>query len=302
MMKSDNPVHADRYSPDVFGDTPGRTNTRGLRTADVLSGALHFTTEDAIELALDEKWQGTEDWQRILDQALNREAAVVATKSAEFRLFADRLLHFDGFAHADSVEALNYYYWHMAIWSGPEGARLTIKDVEDPLWKRADITTQAGRILVEGIDRAIAALKKDRGTIDAKLGDVFRIGRGGQSWPIGGATIVPESLPHCKSPIDWDRYCVATLRAMTFGPLDKEGHRFPFLGSRVLRLVIFTNPIQSFTLHPFGQSPDPKSPHYNDQTRLASERKLRPEYFNKDELMKHVSSKEEIEVRIPPLH
>jgi len=55
-------------------------------------------------------------------------------------------------------------------------------------------------------------------------------------------------------------------------------------------LAIFTDPIQSFTLHNFGQSAHPESPHFVDQARLSSERRLKPVYFERSELMKHVTS------------
>jgi acyl-homoserine lactone acylase PvdQ len=298
-MMENSPLTADRYPVYIFGDTAGRTNTRGLRTVDVLSKAFHFTVEAAINLALDEKWHGTEAWQRILAQALNQNVALVATKPEPFRQFADRLLHFDGFAHSDSVAAMDYYYWQMAIWSGPEGSRMAIDAVDAPLWKGADIDPAAGRILLDGIDRAIAAMTREVGGIDAKLGDTFRIGRGGESWPIGGVSILPEGVPQCRVPIEWDRYCPVTVRAMTFGQKDAHGQRWPVIGSRVLRLVIFTNPIQTFTLHPFGQSQDPKSPHYNDQSQLSSEHRLKPGYFEKADLMKHLASTEVIQVPSP---
>jgi acyl-homoserine lactone acylase PvdQ len=297
-MMENSPLTADRYPSYIFGDTAGRTNTRGLRTLDVLSQAFHFTVKDAIDLALDEKWQGTEAWRRILAQALNQNTGLVASKPELFRRFADQLLHFDGFAHADSVAALDYYYWQIALWSGPEASRLTIDAVEGSLWTGTDINPAAGKILLDGIDRAIAAMVRERGSIDGEIGDVFRIGRGGESWPMGGVTIVPDSLDQCRQPIRWDRYCLVTVRAMTFGSPDAHGQRWPVGGSRVLRLVIFTNPIQTFTLHPFGQSENPKSPYYDDQARLSSERRLKPGYFEKAELMKHVVSTEAIEVRI----
>jgi acyl-homoserine lactone acylase PvdQ len=299
-MMENSPLTADRYPSYIFGDTAGRTNTRGLRTVDVLSKAFHFSVKDAIELALDEKWQGTEAWQRILAQALNQNAALVTSKPELFRNFADRLLHFDGFARADSMAALDYYYWQMAVWSGPADSRLTIDAVDEPLWKSTDIGPAAAKILLDGIDRAIAAMVKERASIDVRLGDVFRMGRGGESWPMGGVTILPESLPQCRAPIQWDRYCLATLRAMTYDKPDTNGqHLLPVIGSRVLRLVIFTNPIQTFTLHPFGQSENPKSPYYDNQARLSSEHRLKPGYFEKAELMKHLVSTEVIQVTPP---
>src|SRR5262249_33738756 len=70
MMAADPPVSADRYPADVFNDRPGRTNTRALRAIEVLSRSYAFTMDDAVDLALDEKWYRSEDWQRLLREAL----------------------------------------------------------------------------------------------------------------------------------------------------------------------------------------------------------------------------------------
>jgi acyl-homoserine-lactone acylase len=54
--------------------------------------------------------------------------------------------------------------------------------------------------------------------------------------------------------------------------------------------VIFSQPIQSFTSLNFGQSNRPNSPHFADQSRLMSERRLKPTWFYEADLMKHVES------------
>jgi len=39
------------------------------------------------------------------------------------------------------------------------------------------------------------------------------------------------------------------------------------------------------------------NPHsYSDQARLASERRLKPTYFNREDLMKHIESKQVLSV------
>jgi hypothetical protein len=80
------------------------------------------------------------------------------------------------------------------------------------------------------------------------------------------------------------------MRAFSVRP--KAGAIKPFrveFGSRLLRLIVFTRPIQSFTVHNFGQSDDPVSPHYDDQARLlTSLRKLKRIHFERDALQPHV--------------
>src|SRR5205085_6363129 len=124
----------------------------------------------------------------------------------------------------------------------------------------------------------------------------YRIGRGGASWPIGGVSLVPPNrgIPCSGAALR----CVITVRAMTLGKPDSLGLRWVELGSRLLRLVVFTNPIRSFSLHNFGQSSHLGSPHYADQARLSSERRLKPMYFDDRDLVGHITSTTELDVRL----
>jgi len=294
-MMEDCPLTADRYPSYIFNDEPNRTNTRGLRAVEVLSRDFHFTVEDAMELAQDEKWKGTEAWQTALHKALNENEDFVKKASPLYRRFADNILHFDGHARAESVAALNYLYWRSTIWSMPGLSDKEREALMDPLWEKAELTPEQGKLLVKAVDLAVEHMLKEHGTIDLRYGDIHRIGRGGKSWPLGGGGLMPVNSLACA----YTMKCIFTLRAMTFSDPDEHGYRFPWLGSRCLRLVIFTDPIQSFTLHLFGQSSHPDSPHYTDQARLASERRLKPTYFYKEDLLKHVVSQKTIDIVLP---
>ncbi len=60
------------------------------------------------------------------------------------------------------------------------------------------------------------------------------------------------------------------------------------------------DPLQSWSLHNYGQSSDPASPHYDDQAReLVSKGRLKSMYFRTEELRGHVRSSKTLVVRIP---
>jgi acyl-homoserine lactone acylase PvdQ len=113
---------------------------------------------------------------------------------------------------------------------------------------------------------------------------------------VGGVALAPDDKRLCESLASWNLVCVHTLRAFTAGPPDSTGLRYAFIGSRLLRLTIFTDPIQSFTLHNYGQSGHPDSPHYDDQAKMSSRRELKPVLFDKPDLMKHVESEKVVVV------
>ena len=57
-------------------------------------------------------------------------------------------------------------------------------------------------------------------------------------------------------------------------------------------LTIFGTPLRSYSLIAFGQQwrNRPSDPHFNDQSRLSSERHLKPTLFERADLLRNVES------------
>jgi acyl-homoserine lactone acylase PvdQ len=70
-------------------------------------------------------------------------------------------------------------------------------------------------------------------------------------------------------------------------------------GSMATILMFFhKDGVRSFTVTPWGQNSDPKSPHYMDQgEKLYSKRQMKPTWWSEAELLKHVESKTVLEIR-----
>ena len=299
VMLEDSPLTADRYPPYIYNDTPGRRNSRGVRAVDVLSGAWDFTFDDAVELSLDEMWVGTAAWQDALRRALNADLDRVQAAPLHVRTLAARILGFDGHARQESRAAHAYLVWRERIFALPRPRRRGPRGPHsDPLWEKGGVPAEHLPRLLDALDATAAFMLDTYGSIDRTLGDVFRIGRGGRTWPLGGLSIVPPGAGGVGCALELT--CIFTLRAMsTFSPPDSLGLRHVQIGSRLLRLVQFTDPIRSYTLHNFGQSENPDSPHYVDQAQLTSERRLKPTYFDTAELMNHVVSTKVLDVSVP---
>ena len=69
---------------------------------------------------------------------------------------------------------------------------------------------------------------------------------------------------------------------------DKSG-RFVFDGGQVIPTVVeLTDPIQAWSIVPYGQSRRPESRHYADQAHLYSESRMRPAWHAWSQLRDHV--------------
>ena len=295
-MFDGSPLTRDRYPEYIYNDTPGRTNSRARRALEVLSSSVRFSVDDAVQLAVDDAWVDTGVWQDVLRRSLDRAPDRVRALTPAARQLADRILKFDGQARVDSKAALGFWYWRTTLLA-QAGAAGTMAVLEAARKPDQPLPDSIGIRVLAAIDGAVAAMTNE-GRTDATLGDVFRIGRPGErSFPLGGVALAPDDRRLCESLASWNLLCVHTLRAFTGGKPDSSGRRYAEIGSRLLRLTIFTKPIQSFTLHNFGQTSRKGSPHRDDQAELTSQRKLKPVLFEKSELMPHVKS--EIMLEIP---
>jgi len=272
MMKTQRTVDAKRYSFETFFDLSGFTNSGNQQTVEVLSAASAISRQDALDLALDEKWSGSEAGINALEHAINKDPSAIGSESAELRRFEDRIVHFDGFARKDSANALDYLYWRTAVGQGPDPDALAEKvEQHEELAAAQESALIAGAAPLRISSRYMGSLKPPWETSTGS--DVeARAGRsGGVKFRAGGEDLT-------------------TLRAMEAGSLDSQGRRWVWAGQRLPCLTIFSDPIQSFTSAPFRQSDHPHSTHYIDQARLASDHQLKPNYFNRSDLMKHVVS------------
>jgi acyl-homoserine lactone acylase PvdQ len=76
---------------------------------------------------------------------------------------------------------------------------------------------------------------------------------------------------------------------MSFRARLKDGRPRLTEGSRALRLVVFGEPLRTYSLHNYGQSDNPESPHYTDQARLlTSTGQMKEVPFTLEELLPSV--------------
>jgi acyl-homoserine-lactone acylase len=64
----------------------------------------------------------------------------------------------------------------------------------------------------------------------------------------------------------------------------RDGKWYANGGSSWLMLIEFSTPLKVFTIAPLGESDDPSSPHFADQTAMFSKQEMKPFPFADDEV------------------
>jgi acyl-homoserine lactone acylase PvdQ len=291
VLFADGNIDAAKYPADVFYDTNGRITTRGVRSLEFLSKAQKLSIDDAKAFVFDEKWTSAKPWQDALRYALKMHPKRLK-RDGPGRTLADRILAFDGFAHAESSAALNVYFWRDAAGKLLEEPRFA--SLKRMPWRQQQLTAEFRRAILDATITAADAQVKAVGSLDAPLGKLFRAAHGAKSWPLGGVSILPVADEACL----WQAgaQCDRAMRAYSFTPPNKAGERIASKGSQAPRLIVFGKSPQTWTLFAFGQQSTPGLPHADDQAPLFSRKELKPALLDHDELMQHVESKITLQV------
>lgn len=284
-------LNADDYPAYIWNDRfEQQFWDRAARANEVLSTSSTFSIDDAIDLALDEKWYATERWTAALKEAVARRGVAFDDGSEEARVL-QRLLSFDGHASKESVAALNSYFWRTAVVT-LAGSEL-LQTLQEEIAGGAPASKKVLELLLQAIPHSVVLMRERVGSVDRPYGDWFRLGRSPkQHYPIGGGPSMEWSdFNQCLLLQRPAFTCAFTQRAFASVGRTDDGRPLITHGSRALRLVVLGSEFRSYSLHNFGQSDDPNSSHWDDQAQqLSSGSKLRLLPFSFEELTGQVTA------------
>jgi len=253
------------YVPD------GRTwRGRGRRCFEVLPTLQNVTLEQARAFALDTYAPAGPIWAPALLAAYEAQKQHVADPDLSMKMMADAVRDWDYHVRKESVGATAIRYWreqyralHPEAFGENEayGAPKTAAEQLDA---------------VKALRAAADDLKQRFGSPLIPWGQLLRLRRGTLDLPLDGDVGFFGGL-EC-------------LRATGTQNKDQNG-RFVFDGGQVIPTVVeLTDPIQVWSIVPFGQSRRPESPHYADQAHLYSAGQMRPAWHAWSQLRDHVGS------------
>ncbi len=266
-------------SADYGPSRDGWINQRGARAIELLSQDSDVTVEEALAYAVDVQPYGYQRWLEVLGRAN-------ATESGELT----ELLGWDGQITRDSTAALKYYYWRTALDESEAGSG--IREIVDDHYAIAeqreprDIALNDAQLgaVREAWLAGLDTMRTQLGDTSQPWGRVFKTGRDGVGWPVGGG--------------GGDHLGLTTLRTMGYGAPNDNHERFGERGQTSTQIVVLSEPIQSWIYLPTGQSDRPDSPHYSDQAETVfADRELKPSWWLPEDLAGNIESRTELEAR-----
>jgi acyl-homoserine lactone acylase PvdQ len=145
-----------------------------------------------------------------------------------------------------------------------------------------------GRML-DALEETLSEMKTRYGTLDVKWGDITFVGRDGKLFACDGADFGNREKKN---------YTQTPMVTGTNDQPDVAGRFVARKGSSTIMLSFLKKEgIDSYSLVVWGQSGDPNSPHHVDQSeKLYSQRKFKPTWFKKDDLLKNLESEKTLTI------
>jgi acyl-homoserine lactone acylase PvdQ len=262
---------------------------RQRRFMDVLERAERFSAADAEALTFDVQIPDAEKWGPAIAAALTATGdSPDAASDPKRRRFLRELSQFDGKFAAKSAGVLFHYWLRSDLYR--EDAQ-TVDTLSDAVEAGRSLNEAQQRKLLQVVEYTYARLQSNPACdyFNKTFGDVHRIGRGEQDYP--GSAAVFETR---KQPL---QVGASPMVVSYFPKLSNPCQRRAFTGPRSAFTVTLGPQVHSFAVALWGASENPKSPHYNDQSRLASERRLRSNWFEPQELAAHITSSQLLSTR-----
>jgi acyl-homoserine-lactone acylase len=229
-------------------------NWRAQFSLELLSSTPRLTLAQAME----QKFNSTLVYaQRVKGDLV----AALRGRGERWRRVADLLEAWDDTTDADTRGAVLFEAW----WA--EYGKAVAAPFRVP-WNRAQpASTPTGLAdpdrAVEALERAVAKVEQAHGAIDVRWGDVHRARRGDLDLPVGGNTLAFQNLA----------YRVAD-----------DGRAVAVAGDTYVLAVEFSDPPLAYSLLPYSQSSNPRSPHFNDQLQLYVSEQFKRAWFTERDI------------------
>ena len=292
-MMPDSPFQLDASTPYLFASRDhGQqrdhwTNQRGARAVELLEADSSVSVEEAMAYINDIRPYGVDRWLEALRMA--HEAFGELAQSDNYEAAVEEVLAWNGELAAASTAALKYDLWRSQLVGtlGRDGISALNPRIDD--WyaiieQREEIPIELSeaqmKAMVKAFSIAVEQIVVQFGSVDADYGDRHRVGRGEESWPVGGGG---------------GRTGVTTLRNIGFES-QEDGTEWGTRGQTSTQVVVMSQPPRSWIYIPQGQSDRPDSPHYSDQAeKLFSKRQLKESWWLPEDLAGHIASRTVLE-------
>jgi len=238
---------------------------RGKRLTQLLTSKPLFTLDEIKAFAMDTYVLMAEQWRPAILSGYEKRENQGGMISEDVTRAVEILRQWDNRSMKDSIGVTLFeaFYTKLQQRYKSPGA---IPHLEQDAAKMSGVAFEA-------FEEAVQQMLDWYGTVEKPWGKVHLLKRGDKTYPMGAGDFNLQTV----------------YMAGSKGP-DNRGVYFCDHGSSYIFLCELGDPIRAFSIKPFGQSGEPASPHFADQTELFSRNEFKPFWFSEKAVFEHLES------------
>jgi len=265
------------FPPGALYGHVGGYRARGMRATQLLKELEQATMEDGRRVAFDSYVLPADLWVPLIlrgydDYRAGKMQLTLAEADGDLLAQAVVLLKdWDRYATRESSGATLFRFWRLSCDTQPE----SLIGRDRPSLVTPD-TPEARRESLELLLAAAHSVRTMFGRLDVAWGEVKRLKRGDQQWPLSGDGLGKLGMD--------------TLRATSGVNFNGQKKLISGGGQCVTSVVLLTDPPTVRSVVAYGQSNNPASAHFADQAPLYSEERFRAVPWTMEQLKPHIES------------
>jgi len=239
---------------------------RAQRMMELLADDTSITVDEMKKVPWDNRVLIAEQAKPFISSAVDRLKVATPSRATGIRRAAEIIANWDGMCDVENTAASLFHAWFSAYCRAFPGV-----PVRDLVSRMGVPSAHETDVAVRALEEAVGFMLREYGRLDVRWGNVHKMRRSQLEQEVGGAGL----LDPLNQIVEGD-----FVRGVSYAG---GGHAF-------VMVAHMTEPVESFTIVPFGSSENPQSPHYADQMALFAKCQLKKAWFTEDDIFTNLES------------
>ena len=248
---------------------------RAQRLMELLADDKSVTIDEMKKIPWDSYILAAEQAKPLIAAAVDRLKTTSPARAAGVTRAAELIGKWDNRCNVGNKQAALFHAWFSTYRRFFPGT--PVRDLVSQMAMAGVVETDAA---IRALEEAVSFLLKEYGRLEIRWGNVHKMRRGTTEREIAGADVT--------DPLN-----------LSVGGGFERGISYAAGGHAFVMVARMCEPVEAFTIVPFGSSENPRSRHYADQMLLFADSKLKEAWFTEQDVLANLESAWGSDISLP---